>query len=129
MSPAIMKKLVYIRDQKKYKQLIKKLGIGIEPEDLAKAIDKDPEKDVLEDDTDIDEFWANDLAYSAIFKWEIENTYIKLSFLVPYFLESGLSETKKLSNPDNFFILGSPDSRILSPGIIAPQSSKYIFIF
>ena len=56
MSPAIMKKLVYIRDQKKYKQLIKKLGIGIEPEDLAKAIDKDPEKDVLEDDTDIDEF-------------------------------------------------------------------------
>ena len=44
MSPAIMKKLVYIRYQKKYKELIKKLGIVIEPEYLAKAIDNDPEK-------------------------------------------------------------------------------------
>ena len=54
MSPDVMKKLVYIRYQKKYKHLIKKLGIVIDPEELSKAISNDTEKDTLENDSDIE---------------------------------------------------------------------------
>ena len=44
VSPAVMKKLVYIRYQNKYKELINKLGIVIDPGELEKAIDEDREK-------------------------------------------------------------------------------------
>ena len=41
---AVMKKLVYIRYQNKYMELIKKFGIIIEPEELEKAINDDSDK-------------------------------------------------------------------------------------
>ena len=43
MSPAVMKKLVNIRHQNKYKELINKLGIVIDPGELENAIDEDRE--------------------------------------------------------------------------------------
>ena len=45
---AVKKKLVYIRYQNKYMELIKKVGIIIEPEELGKAINDDSDKDTLE---------------------------------------------------------------------------------
>ena len=41
---AVMKKLVYIRYQNKYMELIKKFGIIIEPKQLEKAINDDSGK-------------------------------------------------------------------------------------
>ena len=41
---AVMKKLVYIRYQNKYMELIKKFGIIIEPEELEKAINDKSDK-------------------------------------------------------------------------------------
>ena len=41
---AVMKKLVYIRYQNKYMELIKKFGIIIEPEELEKAINDESDK-------------------------------------------------------------------------------------
>ena len=41
---AVMKKLVYIRYQNEYMELIKKFGIIIEPEELEKAINDDSDK-------------------------------------------------------------------------------------
>ena len=54
MSPAVMKKLIYIRYQNKDKDLIKKLGIVIEPDELAKFFNEDREKDTLETDAESD---------------------------------------------------------------------------
>ena len=54
VSPAVMKKLVYIRYQNKYKELINKLGIVIDPGELEKAIDEDREKKAFETDVESD---------------------------------------------------------------------------
>ena len=54
MSPAVMKKLVYIRYQNKYKELINKHGIVIDPGELEKAIDEDREKKAFETDVESD---------------------------------------------------------------------------
>ena len=48
-------KLVYIRYQNKYKELINKLGIVIDPGELEKAIDEDREKEAIKTDVDSDE--------------------------------------------------------------------------
>ena len=61
MSPAVMKKLVYIRYQKKYITIIKKLGIVIEPEEVAKIINNEPMSLSFEDDSDIEEFMNDSL--------------------------------------------------------------------
>ena len=45
-----------IRYQKKYITIIKKLGIVIEPEEVAKIINNEPMSLSFEDDSDIEEF-------------------------------------------------------------------------
>ena len=47
---------IYIRYQKKYITIIKKLGIVIEPEEVAKIINNEPMSLSFEDDSDIEEF-------------------------------------------------------------------------
>jgi len=41
MSPKVMKKLVYIRYEKKYRKWVERLGISISDEELKKGIEED----------------------------------------------------------------------------------------
>ena len=50
-----------IRYQKKYITIIKKLGIVIEPEEVAKIIKNEPMSLSFEDDSDIEEFMNDSL--------------------------------------------------------------------
>ena len=50
-----------IRYQKKYITIIKKLGIVIEPEEVAKIINNEPMSLSFEDDSDIEEFMNDSL--------------------------------------------------------------------
>ena len=54
MSPPVMKKLVYIRFQNKYKELINKLGIVIDPGELEKVIGRRQRKRSIETDVESD---------------------------------------------------------------------------
>ena len=54
MSPAVMKKLVHIRFQNKYKELINKLGIVIDPGELEKVIGRRQRKRSIETDVESD---------------------------------------------------------------------------
>ena len=51
----------WIRYQKKYITIIKKLGIVIEPEEVAKIINNEPMSLSFEDDSDIEEFMNDSL--------------------------------------------------------------------
>ena len=54
-----------IRYQKKYITIIKKLGIVIEPEEVAKITNNEPMSLSFEDDSDIEEF-MNDSLHSIL---------------------------------------------------------------
>ena len=55
MLPKVMKKLVYIRYEKKYRKWVERLGISINEEELKKGIEKDG-ADGYGDDEDLADY-------------------------------------------------------------------------